>query len=107
MGLFCLMMAFFLKLQGWVHQDLIRTKTKILHKNSLKCEEQKESHHETEESHGLGQGESHDGVGEQLLLEGGVPCISDNKRSKDRSNPSSDPATPTVAAPAPINLAAE
>merc|ERR1719495_2243850 len=39
--------------------------------------------------HSLGEGKAQDGVGEQLLLERGVPGISDDKGAEDRSNSSS------------------
>ena len=41
----------------------------------LEGEEKKEGHHETEKSHGLREGESQDGVGEQLLLKTRVPGV--------------------------------
>ncbi len=49
----------------------------------LKGEEKQECHHETEQSHGLGQSESQNGVGEQLLLEGGVAGVTDDQGAED------------------------
>lgn len=40
----------------------------------LHGEQDEESHHQTEETHGLRQSEPQDGVGEQLLLQGRVPA---------------------------------
>merc|ERR1719414_1571612 len=57
--------------------------------DNLEGEQEEESHHQAEQSHGLGQSESQDSVGEKLLLQGGVPGITNDKRSKDRSNTSS------------------
>merc|ERR1711989_265237 len=57
----------------------------------LEGEEQEESHHKTEESHGLGESEAKNGVREQLLLQGGVPGVSDDEGAKDGADSSSGP----------------
>merc|ERR1711902_438895 len=57
----------------------------------LKSKEQQEGHHQTEQTHGLGESKSQDGVGEKLLLEGRVPGVADDERPEDRSNTSSRP----------------
>ena len=50
--------------------------------DDLESEKKEESHHQAEQSHGLRQSKSQDGVGEQLLLEGGVPGVTDDEGSK-------------------------
>lgn len=54
--------------------------------NSLESEQQQEGHHKTEETHGLWQGEAQDGVGEELLLEGGVPGVANDQGTEHRSD---------------------
>lgn len=53
---------------------------------SLKSEQKQEGHHQTEKTHSLGQGESQDSVWKELLLEGRVTGITDDKGTEDRSN---------------------
>lgn len=55
---------------------------------SLEGEQQKERHHETEETHGFRQGETQNGVGEELLLERWVSGVADDERAEYRSNTS-------------------
>ena len=42
---------------------------------NLKCEEEQERHHKTEETHSFGQSEPKNGIREKLLFEGWVPVI--------------------------------
>jgi len=56
---------------------------------TLEGEQEEESHHKTEQTHGLGQGESKNGVGEKLLLEGRVPGVADDQGAEHGSNSSS------------------
>ena len=48
----------------------------------LESEQEQESHHEAEKSHSLGQGESQNGKGEELSLEGGIPGVADDQRAE-------------------------
>lgn len=56
---------------------------------NLESEQQHEGHHETEETHGFGQGETQDGVGEELLLETRVASIADDQAAEDCADTSS------------------
>merc|ERR1719158_2607746 len=60
-------------------------------KNFLESKEQQEGHHQAEETHSLRQSETQDGVGEQLLLERGVPGVADDEGPEDRADTSSGP----------------
>lgn len=52
----------------------------------LEGEEQQEGHHKTEQTHGLRQGESQNGVREQLLFQGWVPGVTDDEGAEYCSN---------------------
>merc|ERR1712136_622889 len=51
--------------------------------------EKQECHHQTEQTHGLGQSKSQNSIREELLLERWVPGITNDQGSKDGSDSSS------------------
>ena len=54
----------------------------------LHSEQDQERHHQTEKTHGFRQGESQDGIREQLLLQGWVPTkTGTNAALKHKTNP--------------------
>jgi len=55
----------------------------IIIRQRLKREQQEESHHKTEETHSLGQGETQNGVREELLLQRRVSGVADDKTAED------------------------
>ena len=52
----------------------------------LESEQEQKGHHQTEKTHGLGEGETQNGVGKELLFEGGVAGVSDDEGTEDRAN---------------------
>ena len=55
-------------------------------KNGLEGEQDHEAHREAEETHGFRQGESQNGVGEQLTLERGVTGVADDQGAEHVSD---------------------
>lgn len=55
----------------------------------LHGKQDEERHHQTEETHSLRQGKAQDGVGEELLLQGGVPGIANDEAAEHCSDSSS------------------
>lgn len=54
----------------------------------LESEEQHESHHETEKTHGLGQRKAKNGIGKELLLKTWIASVANHKTAKDCTNTS-------------------
>lgn len=83
-------MAWSLKQQGWVGD---------LH-GASHCKDDEKGTHQTEELHSVRQGKAQNSLGEELLLQRRGPGIASDQAA------SPEPATPTVAAPMPVTLAA-
>ena len=65
------------------------TATEFRNQMRLESEQNQESHHQTEETHGFGQGESKNGVREELLLQGRIASITNDQTAEHGSDTSS------------------
>jgi len=54
----------------------------------LESEEQQESHHETEQTHSLGEGKAQDGEGEELAFQGRVASVADHQTAEHTADAS-------------------
>lgn len=54
--------------------------SKTINVINLESEQQQESHHKTEKSHSFGQGETQDGIWEQLLFEWWISGVANDER---------------------------
>jgi len=55
-------------------------------KSSLQSKEDQEGDHQTEQTHGLGQGKAQNGVREELRLERWVTCVANDQRAEHCSD---------------------
>lgn len=63
-------------------------------------EEDEKSHHQAKEPHDLHEGTAQNGIGEELLLQRGVPGIINDEAPQHSPNSSARASYPTAAAPA-------
>lgn len=72
------------------------------HGSPSRGKEDEKGHHQAQEPHGVQEGKAQNGVGEEQLLQRGVPAITND----EAPNTAPEPTTPTMAAPAPAPSAA-
>lgn len=83
------------KIKRWRRRRVtttVKTAFSSSHKTTsthLEREQQHESHHETEKTHGFGQGETQNGVREELLLETRITSITDDQAAENCTDTSS------------------
>lgn len=69
-------------------------------------EEDEKGHHQAKEPHGLREGKVQNGAGEELLLQRGIPGVTNDEAPKHSPNSSPRASHPYRGTPAPVNLAA-